>query len=84
MHGHTGDRPKKDHGDSEGPEASDLQREARRAESVQPGEEKAQGDLNTVHKYPMGGIKNDVLFQWCPGTGQTTSRKLNMENSTQV
>lgn len=62
MHGHTGDRPKKGHEDSEGPEASDIQREAKRAEPVQRGEEKAQGNLNTVHKYLMGGIKNGVFF----------------------
>lgn len=68
MHGDTGDKPKKGHGDREGPGASDIQREAKRA---QCGEEKAQGDLNTVHKYLMGGIKNDGFFQLCPGTGQT-------------
>lgn len=47
--------------------ASDVQREGKRAEPFQPGEEQAQGDLNTVHKYLVGGIKNDEFFQWCPG-----------------
>lgn len=68
MHGRTGDGPKKGHEDSEGPETSDIQREAKRAEPAQPGEEKAQGTLNTVHKHLLGGIKNDGFFQRCPGT----------------
>lgn len=67
MHGRTGDRTKKGHEDGEGPGASDVQREGKRAEPFQPGEEQAQGDLNTVHKYLIGGIKNDEFFQWCPG-----------------
>lgn len=48
MNGHTGDGPKKGHGDSEGPEASDILREAKRAEPVQQGEEKPQRDLTAL------------------------------------
>ena len=42
------------------------------AGNVQPGEEKAQGDLISVYKYLQGGCKEDRarLFQWCAVTGQ--------------
>lgn len=62
MHGHTGERTKKGREDGEGPEVSDIQRKAKRAEPVQCGKEKAQGDFYTVQKCLMGGIKVDFFF----------------------
>ena len=37
----------------------DIQEEAERAGPVQPGEEKARGDLIKVYKYLKGGCKED-------------------------
>ena len=41
--------------DDEGTGTSDIRGEAERAGTVQPGEEKAQGNLINVHKYLIGG-----------------------------
>ncbi|KAK4832897.1 LOW QUALITY PROTEIN: hypothetical protein QYF61_026447 [Mycteria americana] len=59
-HGHTGESPAKGHEDDEGTGASLLRRKAERAGTVQPGEEKAQGDLINVYKYLKGGRKEDT------------------------
>jgi len=47
-HGHTGQSPMKGHKDDEGTGASLLWGKAEGAEAVQPGEDKAQGDLINV------------------------------------
>ena len=41
------------------------------AGTVQPGEEKAQGNIVNAYRYLKGGQKEDgaKLFQWCPVTG---------------
>jgi len=46
--------------------------EAERDGSVQPGEEKAQGDLISVYKYLTGELKkiDPDTSKWCPLTGQ--------------
>jgi len=45
-----------------------------RAGTVPPGEETPQGDLISVYKHLMGGVKTMETdsSQWCPVTGQET------------
>jgi len=54
-----GERPVKGHQDDEGTGVSLLRGKAERAGLVQPGEERAQGDLSNVYKYLQGGCKED-------------------------
>ena len=54
-----GDSPGKGHKDHEGTGASDIWRAAERAQTVYPGEEKAQGDLFNIRKYLKAGCKED-------------------------
>ena len=58
-HGLTGVTPAKAHKDDEGTGASLTWREAERAGTVYPGEEKARGDAIHVFKFLMGGSKED-------------------------
>ena len=58
-HGLARARPVKGHKDDEGTGASVIRREAGRAGTVQPGEEKAQGDLIHVYQYLTGGNKDE-------------------------
>jgi len=58
-HGYTGESPARGHQDDEGTGASLLGGKADRAATVQPGEEKSQGDLIKVYKYLQGGCKED-------------------------
>ena len=58
-HGQTGETPTKGHKDDEGAGASLLRGKAERAGIVQPGEEKAQGNVSCVCKYLVGGSNED-------------------------
>ncbi|GAB0180739.1 hypothetical protein GRJ2_000539200 [Grus japonensis] len=58
-HGHTEESPVKGHEDDDGLGASLLRGKAERAGTVQPREEKAQGDLINVYKYLKRGCKED-------------------------
>lgn len=51
VHGHTGDRPTRDHKDDEGTGTPLLQGEADRVGAAQYGEEEAQGNLITIYEY---------------------------------
>jgi len=58
-HGHTGESPAKGYRGDQGTGASVTQGEAERAGTVQPGEEKAQGDLINADKYLKGGCEEN-------------------------
>jgi len=61
----------KGHTDAEGTEASFIHREAAQAGTVQPGEEKSQGDLSQVYKNTRWeGVKKmeTDAFQWYTAT----------------
>lgn len=49
-----------------------CQGEAEREGTIQPGQEKAQGDLIHVYKYLVGGVKKmePEFSQWCSVTGE--------------
>lgn len=58
--------------DNKGTEASAVRGEAEGAEAIQPGGEKARGNLTCLYKYPTaGGKKSKAGFsQWYSVTGQ--------------
>lgn len=55
QYGHTGERPAKGHRDNEGMGAPHLR--GRRTRTVQPREQKAQGEMTDIHKYLKRGHK---------------------------
>lgn len=67
-HGHIALHQMKVQEDDKGLRATGTWGGAERAGSVE-AEEKAQGDIINMWKYPTGGVKTSHSSQWCPVTG---------------